>query len=232
MGRLENRVAVVTRGGRGIGRAIALDLAREGANVVVSSRTHRITTEIPRAFGKIAIEDMKVANMTASAKCDAENSGKNVKATASLNREILNIAPFKIRRKLTYKAEAKGAELIAGPGAYTSQSCSPCGAIDAKIRIDQARFVCTSCSAESNANLNAAINIQRKAFDMATVAGRRNAPSESHSPGGNKGQGPATQNPIVSSLAGWDHSEFLASKPVFYAVNQTNTHYQGREPSI
>jgi transposase len=228
MGRLENRVAVVTRGGRGIGRAIALDLAREGANVVVSSRTHRITTEIPRAFGKIAIEDMKVANMTASAKCDAEN----VKATASLNREILNIAPFKIRRKLTYKAEAKGAELIAGPGAYTSQSCSPCGAIDAKIRIDQARFVCTSCSAESNANLNAAINIQRKAFDMATVAGRSNAPSESHSPGGNKGQGPATQNPIVSSLAGWDHSEFLASKPVFYAVNQTNTHYQGREPSI
>ena len=225
MGRLENRVTVVTRGGRGIGRAIALELAREGANVVVSPRTHRITTEIPRAFGKIAIEDMKVANMTASAKGDAENSGKNVKATASLNREILNIAPSEIRRRLTYKAEVKGAELIAVPGAYTSQSYSQCGAVDAKSRVDQARFVCTRCSAESNANLNAAINIQRKAFDMATVAGRRNAPSESHSPGGNKGQGPATQNPIVSSLAGRDHSEVLASKPVFYPVNQTNTHY-------
>jgi NAD(P)-dependent dehydrogenase (short-subunit alcohol dehydrogenase family) len=37
--RLEGRVAVVTGGGRGIGRAIALELAREGATIVVSSRT-------------------------------------------------------------------------------------------------------------------------------------------------------------------------------------------------
>ena len=39
MGRLDERVALVTGGGRGIGRAIVLEMARDGATIVVSSRT-------------------------------------------------------------------------------------------------------------------------------------------------------------------------------------------------
>ncbi|HEX7095833.1 MAG TPA: SDR family oxidoreductase [Acidimicrobiales bacterium] len=39
MGQLDGRIAVITGGGRGIGRAIALRFASEGATVVVSSRT-------------------------------------------------------------------------------------------------------------------------------------------------------------------------------------------------
>jgi len=36
---LKGKTAIVTGGGRGIGRAVALDLAKEGCNVVISSRT-------------------------------------------------------------------------------------------------------------------------------------------------------------------------------------------------
>lgn len=46
MKKLEGRVAVVTGGGRDIGRAIALRLASEGATIVVSSRTEAVIAQV------------------------------------------------------------------------------------------------------------------------------------------------------------------------------------------
>lgn len=62
MARLEGTVSVVTGGGRGIGREIALQQAREGAKVAVISRTAR---EIGETVSMIAAEGGQAIALTA-----------------------------------------------------------------------------------------------------------------------------------------------------------------------
>ena len=56
--KLENKIAIVTGGGQGIGRGLALGLAREGANVVIADiqmEQAEATAEEIRAVGRKAL---------------------------------------------------------------------------------------------------------------------------------------------------------------------------------
>jgi 7-alpha-hydroxysteroid dehydrogenase len=66
MGSLDNQIAVVTGAGRGIGRAIALKFAAEGADVVCVSRTaensEKVAAEVRTAGRKAWAVALDVAD--------------------------------------------------------------------------------------------------------------------------------------------------------------------------
>ena len=57
---------------------------------------------------------------------------------------------------LRYKLAWSGGSLVEVPAAYSSQTCSECGAVNAMSRRSQSSFACTSCGFSDHADLNAA----------------------------------------------------------------------------
>ncbi|MGH3211913.1 MAG: RNA-guided endonuclease InsQ/TnpB family protein [Trebonia sp.] len=116
----------------------------------------QLSTSLARRFDVIRVEDLKVRNMTHSAKGTGHAPGKNVAAKAGLNRAIQSSGWGRLVRRLEEKAPGRVEKV---PPAYTSQCCSACGHVDAKSRKSQADFRCTACGFACNADVNAARNI-------------------------------------------------------------------------
>ena len=109
-----------------------------------------------RRFDLIRVEDLRIRNMTRSAKGTWENPGRNVQVKAKLNRGILRSGWGLLVRRLEEKAPGRVEKVSP---AFSSQRCSACGHVDARSRESQARFCCTACGYACNADVNAAINI-------------------------------------------------------------------------
>jgi len=83
--RLEGKTAWVTGSGRGIGRAIALALAGDGANVVVSSRTlselQTVVTEIESLGARALALQSDAMSLEETLECVDQISRVQVKGT-------------------------------------------------------------------------------------------------------------------------------------------------------
>ncbi len=119
---------------------------------------HKLSTDVCKNHELIAIEDLRVSNMSRSAQGTVEAPGRNVRAKAGLNKSILDQSWGEFRRQLEYKALWTGGVLVAVPPQYTSQSCPECGLVDAGNR-RRAEFRCLGCGHTADADVNAAINI-------------------------------------------------------------------------
>src|SRR5271157_5337914 len=116
----------------------------------------KVSTSLAQQFDVIRFEDLRIKNMTRSAKGTAGNPGRNVAAKSGLNRAILAQGWGLLVRRTQDKAPGRVEKVRA---AYTSLRCSACGWIDKNSRDSQAGFCCVTCGFTCNADINASINI-------------------------------------------------------------------------
>jgi putative transposase len=126
-----------------------------------TTHLHQVSANIANRFEVIVVEDLKLKNMTRSAKGTLANPGKNVAAKSGLNRSMLDASPGRLIDMLRYKAERAGGELRLVDPRNTSQNCSFCGTkVPKNIR---ARQHSCSCGAVLHRDHNAARNILARA---------------------------------------------------------------------
>ena len=130
---------------------------------------HKISNKISKKHAIVYVEDLKVANMTKSAKGTIEESGRNIRQKSGLNRAILDQAWFEFRRQLDYKLAWNGGFLVAVPPQNTSRTCPCCGHTAKENRLTQSDFECIDCGYRNNADLVGAINILHRGQALQAV---------------------------------------------------------------
>ena len=130
---------------------------------------HQISSKISKNHAIVYVEDLKVANMTKTAKGDIEHHGKNVKQKSGLNRAILVQAWYEFRRQLEYKLAWNGGYLIAVLPQNTSRCCPSCGYTAKENRKTQSDFKCIDCGYRNNADAVGAINVLNRGQALQAV---------------------------------------------------------------
>jgi putative transposase len=155
--RLQRKLARGRRGSRRRQRTrLAIAVLRACESCARKDWAEKVSTDLARRFDVIRVEDLRIKDMSRSARGSPGSPGRNVAQKSGLNREILASGWGLLVCRLEDKARGRIEKV--NP-AYTSQRCSACGHISAKSRESQALFRCVACGYVCNADVNAARNI-------------------------------------------------------------------------
>ena len=133
-----------------------------------SDHAHKTTIRIVRESQAIAIEDLNVKGMSASARGTRAKPGRNVRQKAGLNRAVLDASFGEVRRQLEYKTDWHGRELVKiDRFAPTSKRCSSCGERNSRLTLADRQWRCEGCGAHHDRDENAAKNI--RALGLETI---------------------------------------------------------------
>jgi putative transposase len=117
---------------------------------------HKQTTRLAKNHGVVVVEDLRIRNMTRSARGTIDQPGSNVRAKAGLNRSILGMSWAKAGRMLAYKSPPRGSALVEVSARNSSIECARCQLVAPENRVDQANFRCMGCGHQANCDINAA----------------------------------------------------------------------------
>jgi putative transposase len=148
--------------GSGNRKRLRRALAKEWSKVRNLRRDfhHKTARALVNTYDVVALEDLKVANMTSSARGAVGEPGRNVGQKAGLNRSILDAGWRQFTSVLVAKAESAGRRVVRVDPRYTSLDCHACGSRCTRPRQD--KVVCSNCG-EQDADLNGARNIATRA---------------------------------------------------------------------
>ena len=132
---------------------------------------HKISSTLVKNHDVIVLEDLKIGNMTATARGTISEPGRNVSQKAGLNRSILDKGWGMFAIQLTYKAMWAGKRVIKVAPHHSSQTCINCGHVSAENRKSQAAFACVSCGHAENADIHAAREIRRRGIEALNAEG-------------------------------------------------------------
>jgi putative transposase len=151
-----------SRPGSGNRRRLRRALAKEWRKLRNRRRDfhHKTARALVDTCDTVALEQLRVAAMTATASGSVEHPGRNVAAKAGLNRSILDAGWTQFTKILVAKAESAGRRVVLVHPTATSIDCYTCGS--RCIRPRQDTVVCPVRGA-LDADLNGARNIASRA---------------------------------------------------------------------
>ena len=122
----------------------------------------------------IGMENLAVQNMTRRAKKKLDENGKYAhngqSVKRAMNRAILRNGWSSLVDKLAYKAQWYGRTLVQIDRFYpSSRLCHDCGHKYSGLRLSEREWVCESCGASHDRDVNAALNILGEALRLSQV---------------------------------------------------------------
>ena len=113
---------------------------------------HKATTAIAKPAGRVVVEDLNVSGMMQNRR---------------LARSLADAGMAGFLTKLEYKCAWYGADFVKADRWFpSSRMCARCGERNDSLTLSDREWICPSCGAENERDLNAALNLKKAGFEL------------------------------------------------------------------